>query len=523
MKIGSWNIRGMNDSLKQCEIKEFFFKQKLDILGIMETRIKVENMSKIVKQFPFFSLIHNYNSHYNGRIWVLWRPSTIQVLKLNEGSQRITLQLTSLNRNFVITFVYGANVDSSRQELWHHISSFNPGPLPWVILGDFNCVRRVKERISDCPPSLSLSDIDNFNACIWNSGLVDLNTIGSLTFGVYDHSPLVITMDPGLSSRLKPFQFLNYWAEDPQFKHIVTQVWHNKIPGIKMYQLTSDLKMLKPEFKKLNASTYSQLADRVAKRAKEHDIQAMDGCTFHFFFSKVAVRRSINTIAKIQNMAGDWCTDTYSIETAFLDYYHHLLRSKGPKQATFVEGRYIFDNTVLTQELVKGYTRCHTSPRCMIKIDIQKAFDSVDWSSLNTMLVALGFPVQFIQWVITCVTTAHYSLKINGNVVGYFPGQKDLRQGDPLSPLLFVLCMKIISRVLRSMNFNKHPKCARTRLTDLLFAADLVIFSRGDLVSVQKIIQGVKLFISWPGLKANAQKSCIYFGGVSQIEQAAIF
>ncbi|XP_074288257.1 putative mitochondrial protein AtMg01250 [Silene latifolia] len=128
----------------------------------------------------------------------------------------------------------------------------------------------------------------------------------------------------------------------------------------------------------------------------------------------------------------------------------------------------------------------------------------------------MGFPTLFVHWLMTCVTTAHYSLKINGSIVGYFPGKKGLRQGDPLSPLLFVLSMEVLSRHLRQLEFKFHPKCAKVGLSHLLFADDLLIFSRGDPVSVQTAINGVAQFDTWSGLKANAQKSCIYFGGVTQ-------
>ncbi|XP_074290946.1 uncharacterized protein LOC141617678 [Silene latifolia] len=77
----------------------------------------------------------------------------------------------------------------------------------------------------------------------------------------------------------------------------------------------------------------------------------------------------------------------------------------GAEQAAFIKGRSIFENIMLSQTLVKGYNRAHISPRCMIKVDIRKAFDSLQWSFIANMLSGLGFPQQFIDWVLGCIQT----------------------------------------------------------------------------------------------------------------------
>ena len=98
-----------------------------------------------------------------------------------------------------------------------------------------------------------------------------------------------------------------------------------------------------------------------------------------------------------------------------------------PMQNAFLEGRLMTDNIHLLQELLRNYERKRTSPRCLMKIDFKKAFDSVQLPFLCQLLLLLGFPSRFVQLVMQCVETASYSVAVNGSIYGFFPGKNGVR------------------------------------------------------------------------------------------------
>ncbi|KAK4384062.1 Retrovirus-related Pol polyprotein from type-2 retrotransposable element R2DM [Sesamum angolense] len=122
-----------------------------------------------------------------------------------------------------------------------------------------------------------------------------------------------------------------------------------------------------------------------------------------------------------------------------------------PSQNAFVPGRLISDNILLAQELFSGYNQCRLPPRCALKVDLRKAYDTVEWDFLIATLRVFGFPAVFIRWIEECVTSAHYSVVVNGGVHGFFAGARGLRQGDPMSPYLFVLVVEVLHMIFQQL------------------------------------------------------------------------
>ncbi|XP_062076415.1 uncharacterized protein LOC133781446 [Humulus lupulus] len=187
-------------------------------------------------------------------------------------------------------------------------------------------------------------------------------------------------------------------------------------------------------------------------------------------------------------------------------------------QGAFIKNRLLAHNILIFHDLLKGYTRKSVSARCFMKIDLSKAYDNVDWQFVEDLLKELCFPSRFIGWILVCLQGTNYNLLMNGRLQGAFKGEKGLRQGDPMSPLLFVLIMEYLTRLLArntcKKGFGFHPLCKSLKLTNLCFADDLIIFCKGNIKSVEMVNSAFKEFCDTTGLSANKSKSLIYFGWV---------
>lgn len=181
---------------------------------------------------------------------------------------------------------------------------------------------------------------------------------------------------------------------------------------------------------------------------------------------------------------------------------------------------------MIEQDLLRGNNNKRSSPCCLLKIDLQKAYDTVDWDFLLHLLAAYNFPSQFVSWICECVCKVNYSLVINGEPVGFLNARKGLRQGDPLSPLLFAIIMDYLSRSLIlascTTEYQFHPHCKQLKLCNLCFADDLLLFSKGYETSIQCLMTDFTEFSAVSGLQANMHKSTVYFGRVSTPVQQKI-
>ncbi|XP_074271449.1 uncharacterized protein LOC141595384 [Silene latifolia] len=650
MILSSWNIRGFNDPIKQHEVRGYLSRNKVEVFGLLETRVKEYNFAAISRTFSSYLVLNNYPYHYNGRIWVFLDTRRVTLISSYGHDQLVHLEvLHHISNNVIhVSFIYGSNDAGHRERLWNELTRLKAKVTNWILMGDWNIVRDMEERIGPNPPSVT--EFPN----------TQVNVLAS---GISDHSPLLAWDTPvkgnaiyRLFSKLRNVKLKLINIHKCSFSWISEKV-KVAYQQLQDCQLSLQTKPLDPSLLALEKNllqTYLALKkaekSSLLQRAKIQDIKYNDAPTSHYF-ARIAARKHQCIIGRIKDRNGVDKEGLSDVNQAFIDYYQWILGQQtpvdttlmasldGPKvpdsswaelcrevedkeiqtalfsiasnkspgqdgfsaqffktswnivkhefcdavkgffktgkmskqanttlltpipkkpvvstvldyrpiacftvfyktvskilcsrlkpilpvivgqeQGALVAERSIFENIMLTQSLVKGYGQQGLSPRCLIKVDIRKAFDYLQWDFIGKMLQYFKFPEKFQRWIMESITSTWFSLKINGDHIGFFKGASGLRQGDPLSPFLFVMSMEILSRILRGIHqqyqVSYHPKCGKLGLNHLIFADDLMLFVRGDTPSVQAITSSLDSFALLSGLHANPEKTNIYMAGI---------
>ncbi|XP_042029881.1 uncharacterized protein LOC121776779 [Salvia splendens] len=151
------------------------------------------------------------------------------------------------------------------------------------------------------------------------------------------------------------------------------------------------------------------------------------------------------------------------------------------------------------QEMFHELGRCTPAPNVAIKIDMAKAYDRVQWPFLLKVLKQMGFPGPWIALIERCIGTCWFSTLINGSPAGVFKSTRGLRQGDPISPALFVLATDYLSRTLdRLILWHKEMTFKASRgsleISHLVYANDIIIFTQPATTSLRRLYLGVLIY-----------------------------
>ncbi|CAM8985571.1 unnamed protein product [Rhodiola kirilowii] len=183
-------------------------------------------------------------------------------------------------------------------------------------------------------------------------------------------------------------------------------------------------------------------------------------------------------------------------------------------QSAFVKGRLITDNVLVAQEL-DNYIKHRKQGQdtyVSLKIDMSKAYDRMEWIFLEKMLIGLGFDETWVSRVMACVRTVTYRVKINGQFSNIITPGRGLRQGDPLSPYLFIICQEWLTLKLNAEQCSGRLDGVRLgrgipTINHLFFADDCVLFLKASLHSLQVLKDILSLYERASGQQVNFQKS----------------
>ena len=158
-----------------------------------------------------------------------------------------------------------------------------------------------------------------------------------------------------------------------------------------------------------------------------------------------------------------------------------------------------------------------------IKLDMSKAYDWVDWGFLEEIMRKMDFNERWISLMMVCVKSVTYSVLVNGESCGMIHPTRGIRQGDPLSPFLFLLCTEglngLIKHVERSGDIHGFSLCRRgPKLTHLLFADDSLLFCRATMEECGKVLELLSKYEEASGQKVNKSKTSIFFSKTTNAE-----
>ena len=182
-------------------------------------------------------------------------------------------------------------------------------------------------------------------------------------------------------------------------------------------------------------------------------------------------------------------------------------------QNAFVGGRQTPDSVLIANECLDSRLRS-LIPGVVCKLDIEKANDHVNWDCLLHLLERMGFGFRWRTWIRTCISTVRFSIMVNGSPSGFFRSSRGLRQGDPLSPLLFLLIMEVLSQMLRRTEEGliRGFKAGKARgnglsISHLLFADDTIVFCDAIPDQLLHLRMVLGCFEAVTGLGVNMGKS----------------
>ena len=181
-------------------------------------------------------------------------------------------------------------------------------------------------------------------------------------------------------------------------------------------------------------------------------------------------------------------------------------------QTGFMANRYIGSNTRLIYDLI-NYCNTNKVKGLLLGIDFEKAFDSLNLDFMHKVLSAYGFKDNLRRWIKVFYTNIKSTVLVNGQSSPWFETKRGCRQGDPISPYLFILCSEILATMIRENKNIKGIKIGETEHKISQFADDTELFQNGECRTFEETVNTIEFFGQISGLRINIEKTFVVWIG----------
>lgn len=188
-------------------------------------------------------------------------------------------------------------------------------------------------------------------------------------------------------------------------------------------------------------------------------------------------------------------------------------------------------NRLISDNIIVAYEAMHSMKHRMsgkkvgymaLKLDISKAYDRIEWCFLEVVMIRMGFK-EWIEFIMMCVKTVKYSILLNGSPHQSFLPSRGLRQGDPLSPYLFILCSEVLGNILDIAKVKGHisgfPFARETlSINHLFFVDDSLLFCKANVLECSRLFRYLKMYEAASRQRLNLDKTSMVFSSNTAVD-----
>ncbi|XP_074314591.1 uncharacterized protein LOC141649815 [Silene latifolia] len=486
MNILFWNCRGIAKPSFTTHLSYLINAHKPNIVILSETRTNSPNSVTIVRKLPFDSWEILDPVGFTGGIIILWNARDVAISLVDKGSQMINVVAQDLNR-----------VLDSENLYWQDRARVN-----WLIDGDRNTAffqksvtlrrsfNRIISLVDEVGHTISGNDdlavhITDFFNTLYTTDKTSTNRATHIS-----PSPITSHTIPSEDEiRLALFSLGSKKAPGPDGFHagFYKNCWH--IVKIDLIPFIQRIFLLKCVPECINKTAIS-LIPKIPSPQTIRNFRPISLCnTSYKIITKIIVNR--------------------------LKPFMHKIIS--PNQGSSIPDRGTDTNFIIASEILHSM---HTS-KCKLgwfalKLDLEKAFDRLEWDFIRLCLFNAKIDNDTISLIMHCISSSSTQVALNGTLLPSFLPSRGIRQGDPLSPYLFILCMEALSTLIHQSrdDFDWSPfplGKGGASFSHLLFADDILLFGRASEKNLCAVQDTLHTFCSSSGQKINFSKSKLLF------------